>query len=218
MGLINTDKYSVILASSSPRRAEIIHDHMGIKNYTVMVPKFKEDLDKTNYQDDPTRYVHDTCHQKAAGVLEELARENAVSSSPYLVICADTIVVGPDNKIFEKPGTKKFQMLYLGRFCREYKQEEPVRVITSVAVIKFSGGEVRKRAQFEEVTNVYFDHSIPTSVIEDYVESEDGLNVAGGFKIQGPSGVLIRKIDGDYYNVVGLPLNRTFTELLKMAK
>ncbi|CAL9730169.1 dTTP/UTP pyrophosphatase [Monosporozyma unispora] len=208
--------YEFILASSSPRRFEIVHDYMNIQDITVVKPSFEENLDKELYKDDPSKYVHDTCLGKAKSIMEEhtLGRD---SKTPLgaIVICADTIVVGPDKKIYEKPGSKETQLKYLNKFCYEYGSSgKPVKVITSVVVIKDSKGGHTDTQQFEEVTDIHFDSGILHAVIENYVESEDGLQVAGGFKIQGPSGVLIRSIEGDYYNVVGLPLNRTYTTIL----
>lgn len=210
--------YDFILASSSPRRFEILRDYMNIQDITVVKPSFEEDLDKRLYRDDPSKYVHDTCLGKANSILaEHTFGKDAKMPHGAIVICADTIVVGPDNQIYEKPITKENQLEYLNKFCYHYATSgKPMKVISSVVVMKdnkMGGQDIR---QFEEVTSIHFDSSIPQSVINNYVESEDGLQVAGGFKIQGPSGVLIKEIEGDYYNVVGLPLNKTYRTILDL--
>lgn len=211
-------QYDFILASSSPRRFEILRDFMNIQDITIVKPSFEEDLDKHLYKDDPVKYVHDTCLGKANSIMEEYSfGKDAKMPCGAIVICADTIVVGPDNQIYEKPITKDSQLEYLNKFCYNYGASgKPVKVISSVVVMKENKETGHDIRQYEEVTAIYFDSSIPEAVINNYVESEDGLQVAGGFKIQGPSGVLIKGIEGDYYNVVGLPLNKTYRTILDL--
>lgn len=219
------DKYEIILGSSSPRRYELLKDYMNIGNITVLKPSFEENLDKELYKDDPLKYVHDTCHLKAKSILKEYnPGKKSTKEFGAIIICADTIVVGPDNQIYEKPITQEKQLEYLTKFCYTYGNEvsdnKCMKVITSVVLIKDCKDKEDKTApaihQFEEITKIYFDPDIPLNVIERYVESKDGLNVAGGFKIQGPSAVLIKGIEGDYYNVVGLPVNKTYRTLLQL--
>lgn len=205
-------EYGIILASSSPRRYEIMHDTMGFQNIELMKPTFEENLDKTKYINDPIEYVVDTSYHKAMNIVEQLKSVDRKK----LVICADTIVIGRDNMIYEKPMNKEKQLKDLYEFC--FNDETPIRVVTAVTLIKWEGSDNKyKLEQFHEISNVFFDNEIPKAVIEDYVNSEDGLQVAGGFKIQGFSGILIKKIEGDYFNIVGLPLNHTFRAILMCA-
>lgn len=221
------DNYEIILGSSSPRRYELLKDYLDIHEIKVLKPSFEEDLDKTLYKNDPLKYVHDTCRLKAKSILEEYnPGKHTRKKLGAIIICADTIVVGPENQIYEKPVTQEKQLEYLTKFCYTYGKEfvdiEPMKVITSVTLIKDCKGIEDESTliihQFEEVTKIYFDPEIPLNVIKKYVESKDGLNVAGGFKIQGPSAVLIKGIEGDYYNVVGLPVNKTYKTLLQLIK
>ncbi|SMN18937.1 similar to Saccharomyces cerevisiae YOR111W Putative protein of unknown function [Maudiozyma saulgeensis] len=214
-------EYKVVLASSSPRRYEIMHDNMGFNDLLIMKPTFEEDLDKSLYINNPIQYVVDTSYGKAQSILVDLQNVK----EKRLVVCADTIVLDWDNIIYEKPGTAERQLENLKRFC--YESEKPLKVVTAVTIIEWDPNGVdhgdndtnnklanQQIRQFHEISNVYFDSKISEQVIQDYVNSEDGLQVAGGFKVQGYSGILINRIEGDYYNIVGLPLNRTFKELL----
>lgn len=205
-------QYKVILASSSPRRFEIMHDNMGFRDLEIIKPSFEEDLDKNLYKNDPIQYVIDTSKGKAESIVSEF--NLGKDEQPKLIVCADTVVIDWDNIIYEKPGTKERQLANLRRFC--FESHEPMRVVTAVTIISsdVSGVEM---TQFHEISKVYFDSTIPEQTIIDYVNSEDGLQVAGGFKVQGFSGILIDRIDGDYFNIVGLPLNKTFKHLLAFA-
>ena len=204
--------YKVMLASSSPRRYEIMHDNMRFRDLQTIKPSFEEDLDKTLYKNDPIQYVIDTSKGKAESIVNEFNLQS--DEQKKLIVCADTVVIDWDNIIYEKPGTKDKQLANLKRFC--YGSQEPLRVVTAVTIISSDSTSV-KMTQFHEVSKVYFDSKIPEQVIVDYVNSEDGLQVAGGFKVQGFSGILIDRIDGDYFNIVGLPLNKTFKHLLELA-
>ncbi|EDO16236.1 hypothetical protein Kpol_505p13 [Vanderwaltozyma polyspora DSM 70294] len=204
-------EYEVILASSSPRRYEILHDVIGIKDLKVMKPDFEEDLDKSNYVNDPIRYVCDTSYGKAESIVRSLKNKSDEVNKKKLIVCADTVIIDTKNKIYEKPQEKEVQLKNLKKFCYE---EEYIKVVTSVNIVKWIDADRYDFEPFYEETKIYFDKNTPLELIEDYVGSEDGLEVAGGFKIQEISGAMIRGIEGDYYNVVGLPLNRTLTRLI----
>lgn len=204
------DKFDVILASSSPRRYQILHDVMGLRDLTIMKPSFEEDLDKALYRDEPIAYVRDTSFCKAQGIAKDLESQNAQGSKEKLVICADTIVIDTDNIIYEKPGTKDAQLANLKKFCYSDKGH-PLRVATAVTVIRWQDSKNYEiRDPFHEITELYCDEQIPLELLEEYVQSGEGVAVAGGLMIQGISGIIIKSINGDYNNVVGLPLNRTF--------
>lgn len=209
-------KLEIILASSSPRRYEILSDVMGITDLKVMKPSFEENLDKSKYENNPIGYVSDTSRCKAEGIAEDLKiQTRGIQEKVRLVVCADTVVIDENNIIYEKPKNKDIQLRNLKNFC--YNDSfSPLRVVTAVTIIRWNNKEdFEIREPFHEITKIFCDGKIPVELLEEYVESEDGLNVAGGFKIQGMSGMLIKKIDGDYYNVVGLPLNRTFQAIYK---
>lgn len=204
-----SSKFDIILASSSPRRYEILHDVMGFKEIQLMKPSFEENLDKSAYKSNPIGYVCDTARCKAEGILKDLNSRNETGKEK-LVICADTVVIDSHDVIYEKPKSKDIQLTNLKKFCYS-DVGKPLRVVTAVTLIRWTNADHYTVIDpFFETTEVQCDQNIPFQLLEEYVESGDGLAVAGGFKIQGLSGMIIKKIDGDYYNVVGLPLNSTF--------
>lgn len=211
-----SEEYEIILASSSPRRYEIVTEVMGFSGVKVMKPSFEENLDKSKYEGNPIGYVHDTSKAKALGIAEDLKRLEVDSGRPSrkLVICADTIVIGTENSIHEKPQQSERQLDNLLQFR---DSDDPVRVATSVTLIKWQSAQDFSFTQFEEVSEVYFDQDFPLPILYDYVDSQDALDVAGGFKVQSFGGAMISKINGDFFNVVGLPLNKTFKQLYKAA-
>lgn len=141
---------------------------------------------------------------------EVFAREAGKTSGQLLVIGADT-VVSCDGEILGKPKDPDdaFRMLRLlsGRTHQVY---------TGVTLIlsEGPGTPVRKKSFFER-TDVIF-HALTDEEIMAYVRSGDPLDKAGSYGIQGSFGKHIRKIDGDYYNVVGLPIQRIYMELKDM--
>ncbi|CCE63662.1 hypothetical protein TPHA_0F01780 [Tetrapisispora phaffii CBS 4417] len=210
--------YDVILGSSSPRRYEIVHDNLGLQTFKVIVPEFEENLDKQNYLNRPIDYVRDTSRYKAEGILDGLKEECKLkehnSSKPIIVVCADTVIIDKDNKIYEKPKSSEDQFNNLKKYCYS---NEIFSVITGVTLILFDPYiSQHKMLAFDDKTDLYFDSSVPTELIDYYVKSGEGMNAAGGFKIQDTSGSFIKKIEGDFYNVIGLPLNKTVMNIFKL--
>lgn len=211
-------QFQIVLGSSSERRYEILHQVLGLPQITIMKPTFEEDLNKDQY-DNPVNYVIDTSFHKALGIVNDLkCSSKGPSEDPSkLIICADTVVIDSQGNIYEKPTYKEIQLKNLKRFC--YELNEPLRVVTAVTIIRWGhSADYRVRNTFIDETKLYMDRQIPLELLEDYVETGEGTQVAGGFKIQGASSVFIKKIDGDYYNVVGLPLNKTFQALYRELK
>ncbi|AET40172.1 nucleotide diphosphatase Ecym_5418 [Eremothecium cymbalariae DBVPG len=209
--------YEIILASSSPRRREIVTELLGFKNISIIKPSFEENLDKQLYKKDPIKYVVDTCKGKSDSIIQELLTSSKYNTikKPILVICADTVVIDSENNIYEKPIIKEVQKLNLIKFRDDL---QPLTAATAVNIICWAGKLDYSITPFHEVTKIHFEKSMPEELIQAYVDSEDGLQVAGGFKIQGLSATLISGIEGDYYNVVGLPASKTLIHLLRIAQ
>ncbi|KAI0763327.1 Maf/Ham1 [Trametes elegans] len=203
----------VILASNSPRRKEILRT-FGLAP-EIVPSTFEETLPFGGFQD-PHEYPVATATHKAVEVYERLVNENP-DDAPDLVIAADTVVLthpppglsstprfadelGPPQDILEKPINKEDNLRMLldlnGGICE---------VVTGVSVVfpvlEAPGYKVKS---IEERTLVYFAQN-ENSLLEAYVESGEGKDRAGGFAVQGLGGMLIRKVDGDYQNVVGFP-------------
>ncbi|GAV52420.1 hypothetical protein ZYGR_0AG04110 [Zygosaccharomyces rouxii] len=209
-------QFQIVLGSSSERRHEILQQVMGVPQITIMKPSFEEDLDKGEFTN-PVEYVKETSRHKALGLINDLKVNNTTSTAAgptKLIVCADTVVIDSQGNIYEKPGYKDIQLKNLKTFC--YDLSEPLSVVTAVTVARWNhSGDYDVRDTFTETTKLYMDSQTPLELLEDYVASGEGTQVAGGFKIQGASAVFIKKIDGDYYNVVGLPLNKTFQALYR---
>lgn len=119
-----------------------------------------------------------------------------------IVIGADT-VVALNGKIYDKPEKPETARKYLNELCGKTHI-----VITGVCLIDTVTGE---KDAFAEVSDVTFDN-YDEELMESYIASGEGLDRAGGYAVQGAGSILVKKIDGDYDNVVGLPVrNVIFT-------
>ncbi|RNF40941.1 Maf family protein [Planococcus salinus] len=174
--------HPVILASQSPRRKELL-ETLGI-GFDVM-PSIKEEPDTGDFQT-AMGYVIECAALKA----KELADQHRDA----VVIGSDTVVV-LDGEILLKPQNKKQAKSYLQALSGRTHD-----VITAVTVLKGDS-----ELSFHEVTKVSF-YELPESWIEAYISTEDPYDKAGAYGIQTVSGLFVRKIDGDYNTVVGLPL------------
>lgn len=177
----------IILASASPRRREILKK-AGLQ-FSVKTADVDETLPDGITPANAVRYL---CKIKNEAIK---ADENTV------VITADT-VVACEGKILGKPETKKqaHEMLSL-LSGREHS------VYTGVCIRKG-----KKKKIFTDRTRVYF-YSLSKKEIDAYIKTGEPMDKAGAYGIQGGAGVFVRKINGDYYNVVGLPLARLVREL-----
>ncbi len=174
----------LILASGSPRRRELL-TQAGL-TFTVRAA----DVDESVLPgEDPEAYVRRLAREKAETVFALEGRESGL-----VVLGADTTVV-LDGEILAKPEDKADAVRMLrGLSGRAH------RVITGVAVVSAAG--VRVEA---EITEVWF-RSLSDGEIAAYVESGHPMDKAGAYGIQGLAGKWIPRIEGCFFNVVGLPL------------
>ena len=184
----------VVLGSQSPRRRELLSGI--IQNFEVIPSQFDESTINKNDFKDPSEFVKVQSMKKA----EELV--NRVKDAD-IIITADTIVTF-DDKILGKPKTHDVAYQMISDLSgREHK------VVTGVYV---SFPKLNKSVSFTESTEVFFD-DLPEEVIKAYAESDDPLDKAGAYGIQSGAMSLITKINGDYYNVVGLPVHHLAKEI-----
>ncbi len=176
----------IVLASGSPRRRELL-EQIGLP-FNIAPSAAEEKADPAL---SPFLTVQALSLLKAADVA-------AGQSKQALVIGADTIVI-LDNQILTKPhnAAHAIEMLY-------QLSGRSHSVLTGLTVFRCSDG---KSVSVTEETKVYF-KELSTDEIESYVKTGEPLDKAGAYGIQGLGGVFIDKIEGDYYNVVGLPLAR----------
>jgi septum formation protein len=182
----------VVLASSSPRRIEIL-ERAGLSNFLVIPSTFPENLDKKLF---------------ASGLEYSLATAKAkadeVGGRPEVVfdvlISADTVICMPDGSIIEKPrGAEDHK-----RILRSLSGKSHV-VATSVVLVVHDNNTEKRVFELVEQTKVHF-HELTEKDVEMYVASGEGADKAGGYAIQGLGGLLVKRIEGCPLNVVGLPM------------
>ncbi|KAL6948591.1 hypothetical protein ACO0QE_001063 [Hanseniaspora vineae] len=219
-------KYDVILGSSSPRRREIVTKNIGFQNdkVKIMKPSFEENLNKKLYIDDLYRYAKDTVKHKAMSLIPDLEKEYNGAKTPsssegqrdeIMVICCDTTLVDPvDGIIYEKPKDHKEQLQNLQKFCYVLRQ---LKCVSSVCIMIYRlSTKQYETHEFNSITSIIFDQNIPKFILEDYVKSGEASDAAGGFKIQETAAMFIKSIEGDFFNVMGFPVNKTIQELIKI--
>jgi septum formation protein len=181
----------LILASSSPRRAEIL------TNAGVPFSVLSSAVDESPHPGEvPAALV-----QRLANAKADLVTARAVG--PAIVLAADTVVV-LDNQILGKPRSVED-----ARHMLQQLSGRTHSVLTGVAMIRLPDGE---RRQFIESTLVHF-QPIADEELSSYLATEEPYDKAGSYAIQGLAGRYIPRIEGCYFNVVGLPLSRVLTEL-----
>ncbi len=176
----------LILASGSPRRRELL-EQIGMP-FAVAVSQTEEQIDPAL---SPSLTVQSLSLLKAADVAKTQP-ENA------LIIGADTVVVFED-EILTKPQNAEDAKAMLRRLSGKCHS-----VLTGLTVLRRKDG---KSVSVTEETKVYFKKLTEAEILS-YVNTFEPLDKAGSYGIQGLGGLFVEKIDGDYYNVVGLPLAR----------
>ena len=175
----------IILASQSPRRRELL-ERMGLVGFRVVSPDVDEHMEEDL---PPAQLVCRLSQRKARAVREQVGDEG-------LIIAADT-VVALDGTVLGKPADElaAFKMLSTLSGVRH-------QVYTGLTVLR--GGE--EHTEYE-VTDVSF-RELTQGEIEDYIRTGEPMDKAGAYGIQGYGALFISGIQGDYYNVMGLPVCR----------
>ena len=178
----------IILASASPRRRELLT--LAGVDFTVRVVDVEEIIPENA---SPDEVVMSLARQKAQAVADE---------SPDSVVIGSDTVVALDSVILGKPKDEEDAVRMLKALSGRSHT-----VYTGVALIH---GE--KNTVFCEATEVVF-NSLTDEEIRNYVATKEPMDKAGAYGIQGKGCVLVEKIVGDYFNVVGLPVSRVYREL-----
>ena len=197
----------IILASKSPRRKEIL-ENLGVK-FNIITAETDESSDIC----EPSELVRELAQRKGLAVAEKITAETekigensgAIDSADenILVISSDTVVAA-DGKILGKPRDLSDARSMLSRL-----EGRDHSVFSGIAVILIKNGRIIKSASESEETAVRF-APMTEKEIEFYINNESVLDKAGAYAIQGIASAWIEKIDGDYFNVVGLPVRRLF--------
>ena len=188
-------KSKLILASSSPRRAEILRN-AGL-DFTI----FPAHIDESQRRDESAiDYVRRLAEEKARTAARQLAKD-AVGDSTF-IIGADTVAM-IDDEILAKPSSAANAREMLRRLSGKTHN-----VYTGLAVLQ---GDGTAHIAVEK-TRVLFE-PLSEEEIEDYVASGEPFDKAGAYAIQGLGGKFISRIGGCYFNVMGLPLARLYAML-----
>lgn len=181
---------NIILASSSPRRTEILT--LAKIPHLVIPSTIEEKIEKGLT---PEQVVMELSYQKASDVAKKYPND--------LVIGADTIVV-IDNEILGKPKLYQDAFRMLSKLSNRTHQ-----VITGVTIIK------NKKVDKFYVTSLVTFNEMTDKEIDEYINSEYIYDKAGSYAIQGSCSKFIKKIEGDYYNIVGLPISTIYEKIKK---
>ena len=188
--LLNLENYDIILGSQSPRRQELMQGlNLKFRVFTI-------DVDE-NYPPNLQREeIPVFIARKKADAYKDILKDNS------LLITADTIV-WQDGNVFGKPKDEEDAIRVLKQLSGKIHQ-----VITGVCITT-----IKKSTVFDVVTNVKF-ASFSDEEIKYYVENYKPFDKAGAYGIQEWIGFAgIERVNGSYYNVMGLPIHRLYCEL-----
>lgn len=177
----------IVLASASPRRKKLLK---------IIFDSF--DIRPANVNEKLPDNISCEC---AAEFLACIKAESIDRSDDELVIGADTLVVC-DNNILGKPENKEK--------CREM-----LKMLSNKTHFVYTGVYIcydDRKFSFTEKTEVTF-YNLSETEIENYINTEEPFDKAGGYGIQGRGALLVKSINGDYFNVVGLPISRLNKEI-----
>lgn len=204
----------IILASGSPRRKELL-EQIGLE-FEICPAKGEEVITTTI----PHEAVLELSRQKAEEVAGGIAAylEHGIPSQlmgeakgqDILVIGADTVVAYGD-KILGKPKDEENAREMLSLLSGNTHS-----VYTGVTCVFISADGKTGEHSFYEKTDVSMCPMSPEQ-IQRYIATGEPMDKAGSYAIQGKCAVYVRKIDGDYNNVVGLPVGRLYQELLALG-
>ncbi|MDI6784915.1 MAG: Maf family protein [bacterium] len=184
-----------ILASKSPRRAQLLNQ-VGLQ-FKIIPSHIDESI---HLSANPVQAVRQIALAKAQSVAE--------NQKTGIIIGADTIVVS-NRKIVGKPKDKSDARRLLNQLSGRTHQ-----VITGVAVID---ARTKRKKVSHCITSVRF-RKLTKPEIDAYIATGDPFDKAGAYGIQGKGALFIEKINGDYFNVVGLPLVLLMKLINKMRK
>ncbi len=189
---------NIILASASQRRQELLK--RILENFQIIVSDFDES--SIPFKNNIPSYVMNLAEGKARSVSKRI-----MDQDNNLIIGCDTIVAF-NNRILGKPKDKKdaFEML-------QALSGNEHEVYSGLAILDVKSNKIIKdfvctKVKFSKLSSVQ---------IEKYINTGDPMDKAGAYGIQGKAGVFVENINGCYYNVVGLPLNKLNSMLMEMG-
>ncbi|MEA4888205.1 MAG: Maf family protein [Clostridiaceae bacterium] len=193
----------LILASASPRRRALLERFWGADRFTIAVPRFDENQAPASIQADPMALARFL----PAGKIDAL-REQMNLPDICCVVAADTMVVH-NGMILGKPVDEAHAAGLLRQLSGDTHE-----VLTGLCLAVIHDGQV-SRLQAVEQTTVHFTQ-LDEKMIQWYLSTGEPMDKAGAYGIQGYGAAWIERIDGCYYNVMGLPVFRLM-DLLRQA-
>ena len=185
---------NIILASASPRRRQLLNQ-IGLE-FSIQPSKLDETQAPVLPPAELTEYL--AVHK---------ARAVAMGNPDAIIIAADTLVVY-ENQILGKPGGEPQAIAMLNQI-----NGRQIEVITGYCVYQFN----RDQKEVGVIKTQVWMKQLTQPEIDAYVRTGEALDKAGGFAIQGKGAILVEKINGDYYNIVGLPLTPLIDSLKKFG-
>ena len=184
---------NIILASASPRRRELLKQ-VGISFDTAI-----SDYDESSYE-----FGDDIVKDVVNIAINKVMRSRSLKSKDAIIIGADTIVE-LNGTVYGKPKDRTDAGIMLAALNGAVH-----RVITGLAALDTDTGILKTSYEITEVQFI----ELTSDEIDSYLDSGEYVDKAGAYAIQGTGALLVRKINGCYYNVVGLPL----TNLMGLLK
>lgn len=186
------DRIPLFLASKSPRRQELL------KQINVKFQLLDIEIDESTLENEaPFNYVKRMAVEKAQAGWQKIVNQTEIDIEKVRLLAADTCVV-IDEHILGKPDNPQESKQMLHSLSNKTHQ-----VMTCVALSCVSGIDIRT-----SITDVKF-CLLSESMIETYINTQEGLDKAGSYAIQGQAAKFVESIHGSYSGVVGLPLYET---------
>lgn len=201
----------IILASGSPRRKEIL-TQVGI-SFDVMISDCEEITDK----EIPEDIVCDLAVKKSTDIAKQICNNSIykVSENDVLYIVGADTMVYKDNVVMGKP-TDCSNAYELISMIQGASHNVCTGVAITTVINKNNKLIIDETYSFSQTSEVFV-ASMDESEINDYIKQSEWVDKAGGYAIQGYFAKYIEGINGDYYNIVGFPINRFVKEMKKLG-
>lgn len=181
-------KFDIVLASASPRRREIL-DTLGV-SFRVVVSDAEENVSESL---PPFEFVMRTAQEKCENVLAQLRQDGSLKRDTLIIACDTVVYYG--GFVIGKPKDEAHAILTLGMLSDSWHS------VFSGLAIYYKGeifcGAARTDVKFREISE---------KEIKAYVESGEPMGKAGSYAIQMKGGAFVERIEGEFHNVVGLPV------------
>lgn len=189
----------IILASASPRRREILAG-FGLK-FDIITADVDENVSADGKT--PPMIVEEISRRKALAVYERMCQERHSNGDDTLIIAADTVVCS-EGEILGKPHSRADAKRMLEGYSGKTHS-----VISAVTTVRFNGTDEPKIESFHDISYVTF-KKMTDKEIEYYLDTDEPYDKAGAYAVQGFASLFIERIEGSFYNIVGLPVQKLY--------